>query len=318
MKSFTRFLLPALAGGMLVLAVYHVVTAAQILPRPTTPAEPPRTAFRQTVGGAGIVEPSTEASTTGTIAVGSQLAGVVTRVAARIGQEVKTGDILFELDPRQTEADLKVREAGVPVNEAQVAVAEANLRQQTDQRERAMRLRSQGAIADQEFVTAEQSYQSARASLALAKANLQLARAQVEQDRTTLALLKVQATVAGTILQINVRPGEFVSVAGGQSLIVMGSLRPLHVRVDIDEHDIPRFVKGAPATASPRGHAEISYPLKFVRVETYVIPKKSLTGDNTERVDTRVLQVIYSVESDERIYVGQQMDVFIDAAPATN
>jgi RND family efflux transporter MFP subunit len=313
MKSFTRFLVPALAAGMLGLAVYHVVKAAQVLPTPTTPAQPPRTAFGETIGGAGIVEPSTEASTTGTIAVGSQLSGVVTRVAVRIGQEVKAGDLLFELDPRQTEADLKVREAAVPVNEAQIAVAEANLRQATDQHKRAMKLYPQGGIAEQEFVTAEQNYHSARGSLALAKANLQLARAQVDQDRTILALLKVQATVGGTILQINVRPGEYVAISGGQSLIVMGSLRPLHVRVDIDEHDIPRFVKGTPATASPRGHADISYPLYFVRVEPNVIPKKSLTGDNTERVDTRVLQVIYSIVNDGRVYVGQQMDVFIDA-----
>jgi hypothetical protein len=45
-----------------------------------------------------------------------------------------------------------------------------------------------------------------------------------------------------------------------------------------------------------------------------VIPKKSLTGDSTERVDTRVLQVIYRVEDDALpLYVGQQMDVFIQA-----
>ena len=88
----------------------------------------------------------------------------------------------------------------------------------------------------------------------------------------------------------------------------------VHLRVDIDEHDIPRFVKGAAAKASPRGHPEISYPLKYDRVEPYVVPKKSLTGDNVERVDTRVLQVIYALDApDESVYVGQQMDVFIDA-----
>ena len=55
-----------------------------------------------------------------------------------------------------------------------------------------------------------------------------------------------------------------------------------------------------------------------MRIEPYVIPKKSLTGDNTERVDTRVLQVIYAVDGgDKRLFVGQQVDVFVDAsAPA--
>ena len=75
----------------------------------------------------------------------------------------------------------------------------------------------------------------------------------------------------------------------------------------------PRFRKGAPAQASLRGTPGVLYPLKFVRVEPYAVPKKSLTGDNTERVDTRVLEVIYSLdEKDQPIYVGQQMDVFID------
>jgi HlyD family secretion protein len=49
-----------------------------------------------------------------------------------------------------------------------------------------------------------------------------------------------------------------------------------------------------------------------------VIPKKSLTGDSTERVDTRVLQVLYTFDpGDKPIYLGQQMDVFIETAPPT-
>ena len=52
----------------------------------------------------------------------------------------------------------------------------------------------------------------------------------------------------------------------------------------------------------------------FVRFEPFVVPKKSLTGDSTERVDTRVLQVIYKVEQDDLpLFVGEQLDVFIDA-----
>jgi HlyD family secretion protein len=52
-----------------------------------------------------------------------------------------------------------------------------------------------------------------------------------------------------------------------------------------------------------------------VRFEPYVVPKMSLTGDSTERVDTRVLQVIYSFERGNLpIYIGQQMDIYIDAS----
>jgi HlyD family secretion protein len=83
----------------------------------------------------------------------------------------------------------------------------------------------------------------------------------------------------------------------------------------VDENEAWRVRVAAPAVAYVRGNKEISTPLKFVRFEPYVIPKVSLTGESTERVDTRVLQVIYSFDQKNLpIFVGQQMDVFIDAS----
>ncbi|MGL5020345.1 MAG: efflux RND transporter periplasmic adaptor subunit, partial [Luteolibacter sp.] len=64
-----------------------------------------------------------------------------------------------------------------------------------------------------------------------------------------------------------------------------------------------------------KGDPTITFPLEFIRIEPYVIPKVSLTGSSTERVDTRVLQVIYALDRplDVPLYVGQQVDVFIEA-----
>src|SRR5215471_4352951 len=87
----------------------------------------------------------------------------------------------------------------------------------------------------------------------------------------------------------------------------------LNVRTDIDEHEAWKVRADAAAYATIRGSSGTRIPLRFVRFEPYVVPKKSLTGDSTERVDTRVLQVIYQVDGDEvPLYVGQQLDVFID------
>ena len=117
------------------------------------------------------------------------------------------------------------------------------------------------------------------------------------------------------VLQVNVRPGEFVGAPPGAALIVLGSTQRLHVRADIDENDIPRFRPGNRAMARARGVPDKKFALRYVRVEPYVVPKRSLTGQNTERVDTRVLQVIYAFEAqDAPFYVGQQVDVSIDAA----
>ena len=73
---------------------------------------------------------------------------------------------------------------------------------------------------------------------------------------------------------------------------------------------------GAEGIAHLRGNADVKTPLRFVRFEPFVVPKRSLTGDSTERVDTRVLQVVYRIERDDLpLFVGQQLDVFIDAQP---
>ena len=67
--------------------------------------------------------------------------------------------------------------------------------------------------------------------------------------------------------------------------------------------------------ASVRGDAGVKTPLSFVRFEPFVVPKKSLTGDGSERVDTRVLQAIYSIDGvDAPVFVGQQLDAFIEAS----
>ena len=85
------------------------------------------------------------------------------------------------------------------------------------------------------------------------------------------------------------------------------------MRVDIDENDSWRVIPGAKAEGSVRGNPELKTALEFVRIEPYVVPKKSLTGLSAERVDTRVLQIIYRFgRNDLRVYAGQQMDVFID------
>lgn len=81
----------------------------------------------------------------------------------------------------------------------------------------------------------------------------------------------------------------------------------------MDENDAGRVHSGARAIAYLRGNKDINTPLVFVRFEPYVIPKKSLTGDSSERVDTRVLQVLFTFERCSLpVFVGQQMDVFID------
>jgi multidrug efflux pump subunit AcrA (membrane-fusion protein) len=355
-----KYLLPAAAVALLVFAGVHAYQAQRPAPDVPPPVPPPSSPFGQTVAGAGMVEPSSEASTTAAISVASQVAGVVTDVPVRVGQEVKAGELLFQLDRRAAEADLKARQAAlavaqaqlrqmelqprpetVPPQEALLKAAEANLRQAKDQYERDKQMPADAVSAldryahEQAYLAAVAQRDQARATLDLLKAGawqadkdvayaqVEQARAQVQQAQTALDLLQVRAPLDGTVLQVNVRPGEYVAAAAGQGLVVMGNTHPLQVRVNIDEEDLPRLKLNAPARAKVRGDvAQAELPLRFVRLELFVVPKASLTGANTERVDTRVVQVIYALDPGERlvreqkVLVGQLVDVFIDTRPA--
>jgi len=352
-----KLVLPALAVGLMIFAIASALYVQRPEPEQPVPVVPSLVPFGNTVAGAGMVEPANEASGTSAIAIGSQLSGVVTKVSIHIGQTVSEGDLLFELDKRAAMAELGARKASlltaeqnlrklnlqprpeeVPPSEAQVAAAEATFLQATDQRDRDRKLIEKGAVSPEEMVRAEEVYRNSEAQLKVAKANLALlkagawepdkaiaaanievAKAQLEQTQTTLKLLEVRAPTDGTILQINIRTGEYVATNGPQSLVLMGRLNPLHVRVNVDEEDIPRLELNAPATAKVRGDvAQSEIPMTFVRLEPYVVPKVSLTGINVERVDTRVVQLIYAIDSQDpmvrahKVLVGQLVDVFID------
>lgn len=291
-----KYVLPLIAAFGLAFAIVSVVRGSQPVPAAAPVAQPAKPPFASYVAGAGIIEASSE-----NIAIGSPVGGIVTKVNVKIGDFVQPGDVLFELDDRDLRA---MRLPAV----ARVKEAEATLARSR------MLLRLAESVPDRRAISAE-DLSTRRSAVAIGEATLEAAKAQVEQIDIELDRRQVRALVPGQILQVKTRPGEFAA-AGVMAtpLMLLGNNAKLHVRVDIDENDAWRFAKGASAVAFVRGNPELETKLHFVRTEPYVVPKVSLTGMSSERVDTRVLQVIYSFDEGALpVYVGQQMDVFIEA-----
>lgn len=141
------------------------------------------------------------------------------------------------------------------------------------------------------------------------------ARRELDQARVDLELRTVRAPVDADVLRVRVRPGEFAPAATvADGLIVLGRLGPTHLRVEIDETDIPRFSADAQAWASPRGDASTRLPLDVALVEPLVVPKTNLAGRTSELIDVRVLQVVYRFESEPGAGIGRLFDVYVEAA----
>jgi HlyD family secretion protein len=295
---FRKYGLPLFAVAGLILALVVAFRGGKSIPPAAPIALPPEAPYQAFVSGSALVEASTE-----NIAIGTQIAGIVAKVYVAVGTKVHKGDALFMIDDRAQRAEVLVREAAVQTAAAECASASYEL-------QLAENLRGKSVNSQQDRET--RMYASQKAEAVLAQARAQANAAGVELDRLT-----VRAPVDGQVLQLKIHPGEFATTGVLQTpLLMLGNVDLLCLRVDVDENEAWRVRSGAPGIAYLRGNRQISTPLDFVRFEPYIIPKKSLTGDTAERVDTRVLQIIYSFErGDLPIYAGQQMDVYIDAPP---
>jgi multidrug resistance efflux pump len=312
--------------------------------------QPPPAPYASYVAGAGLVEAATE-----NIAIGTGVGGTVTDVFVKVGDRVKAGDPLFRVRDKTLRAELASQQAALRTAQAQLDKLKAHARREDVDAARGRLAEAEAVLADSKnslelyesvpdqraiireeltrrgfAVKANQAkVDAARAELArleagpwkpdldVAEAQVGAAAAQVAVTEAELDRHTIKAPTGGTILQVKIRPGEYAQAGGlATPLMVLGEVDTLHVRVDVDENDAWRLDPGSPATAYVRGNQRLNTPLAFVRVEPYVVPKRSLTGESTERVDTRVLQVLYSFPRTALpVYVGQQMDVFIEAPP---
>ena len=308
----TKYIIPAIALCGIIFAVVFVRAGNKPIPASQPVALPAQAPYEAYIAGAGIVEASTE-----NIAVGAVVPGIVTDILVKIGDHVSKGTPLFKIDDRDMQALLIVRQAALEGARAKLGVEQASLADVQNQLEMYKNVADARAITKEELDRRQFAVNTQQARVLSSQAEVKSAEAQVQQTQTDLDRLIVRAPVDADVLQIKVRRGEFAPTGVlATPLMLLGDVKTLHVRVDIDENDAWRLKTGSKARASLRGNRDLATDLKFVRTEPYVVPKRSLTGESTERVDTRVLQVLYSFPADTLpVYVGQQMDVFIEAQP---
>jgi HlyD family secretion protein len=346
-----KYGLPILAAIAIVFAVISVknMTPPEVVASP--PLAPPASPFAEQIGATGMVETSSE-----NISIGVPVPGLVMQVPVRPGDKLRRGQALLYLDDRDLQAELSLRASSlelaearlkrlqnaprteeIPLSEARIEEALAQLADAKTQLKliesvpdrRAIRIEDLEKRRKNVDVAAARLHET-EAALALlkagswkqdiqvAEAEVRQARRQVEHIRVDISRLVITSPIAGKVLQVNIRAGEYASAGAAQPLMLIGSDTPSHVRADVDEKDAWRVRPDAHAVASIRGNSQKQFALRFVRIEPYVVPKRNLTGDAAERIDTRVLQIIYALPDGIPVYVGQQMDVFIESTGGNN
>jgi len=240
------------------------------------------------------------------------------------------------------------RKENLDVAAAQVEFARANLKTAQDEFDKQLKsyeLDPQ-SVSQSTLDNAENAANAAKANLAVAQRQYELAKAGAwiydiqNQEKQYNALFKaymastalldkytIKASADGVILSINAAAGSYISPQGAYDtytqgydpLIVMGSSEAsVGVRCYVDEILINRLPPASRMNARMfiRG-TDINMPLEYVRMQPYVSPKIELSNQRTERVDVRVLPVIFKFEKPKNIsiYPGQLVDVYIGEKP---
>jgi len=303
-------IIAAIAGVFAIIGIARLQAERQMPPAGDPPLPPAPKPYAQAVSATGILEALSE-----NVAIGVPQPGLVTSVKVKVNDTVKTGDTLFLLDDRDLRAQEISTKAKLGIARAGIAVSEAELAKTKSQLERFSSVTDPRAVSRDDLENLARDVAVAEARLAAARAEQSAAESELQSLALLIERLTVRAPRDGTIIQLNIRAGEYASIAPRNPAIILGDTDRLQVRADVDEQNATRIRPGQNGRASLKGDPSVTFPLKFLRVEPFIIPKVSLTGAGTERVDTCVLQVIFSLERPEEppIYVGQQVDVFIEA-----
>jgi len=312
------------------------------------PAPYPPPPFKSSLSGTGMVEASSQ-----NILIGSPLNRIIKKVLVKSGEKVKKGEILLTLEDQDLLADLAARQVEYEIAkaklqkmeslprqedliaaEAALKSAEVDLKQSQNQYQMVQGLEYSRALSQQEIDRRRFSDEQAQArwheaqahlnkvkggawkpDLKIASLEILQAKAGMERIEADIQRTLIRSPIDGTILQINVHEGESPTTIGGSNpLMVIGNIDHMSLKVSINQFDAPRFRSDAPAVAYVRGNPHMQFPLEFIQLEPYLVNKYNLTHDIGDKVDTRVLQVTYLIKANEPpLFVGQQMDVFIQA-----
>ena len=289
------------------------------------------------LGGLGLVEPRSPESR-----LVSGVGGRVSRILVEEGQHVTAGTVLVELESGSEEAAVLRAEAEVEVArasltrsrrgvrpeeleaisaEAEAARARAELSSESlarleaaatgggatrDEVERARRTAEAERFTEATASARLRGGRSGRREdVRVANAELRAAEARLVEAQARLQLLRITAPIDGEVLEIHYRVGEYVSpTPGSEPVVVLGDTSTLRARIDIDERDIGRLANGATALVTVDAFPGRRFPGRVVAIGHRMGRKNVRTDEPTERIDTKILEVVVELEEDEGLVPG--------------
>ena len=193
--------------------------------------------------------------------VGAQVSGQVKRIHVQVGDDVKRGQLLMEIDPDVQQAVVEGARASLASLQAQEVEQRIQMRLASQQLKRRRRLLKQDAATREDLENAEAALEMAQARIASLQAKMQETRATLRAEETRLSYTRIYAPMDGTVIALEAREGQTLNATyQTPRMMRIADLATMTVRTRVSEADVQGVTAGMPVWFSPLvarlGHEE--------------------------------------------------------------
>ena len=237
-----------------------------------------------------VVNATGEVKAVDLVTVGAQVSGKIEKLYVSIGQTVKMGDMIAEIDSTTQQNDVDIAKAKMSSYQAQLKAAKTLLKIAKKQYQRMQSLKKQNAASTEDLENAEDGYESAMSKVAEIEASLKETEISLSTAETNLGYTKITAPLDGTIVSVPVKVGQTINAAMDTPTIVqIADLNQMEIYIEISEGDIGNIKPGV----------KVTYSVLADMNKVYETTLKSIDPALTLLTDDQYTEV---VDSSEAIY----------------
>ena len=245
----------------------------------------------QTVLASGSIQPFKS------VKVGAQVSGEISALSVKIGDKVKTGDPIAEIDASTQQNTRDSAAASLASSKAALAAAQAKLREAQQNFNRQQEMVKKGAAARESLDSAQATLKSAQSAVEQAKADIRKSQLELDNAGLRLGYTSVTAPMDGVVISVAVEKGQTVNaVQDSPTLVTLAQTNTMTVEAEIAEADVGAVQPGMAAYFTLLGADKTRYEGKLKSID----PAPLATSKNTTTT---------SSSNDTAVYYYGKMDV---------
>ncbi len=269
--------------------------------------------IEQTVLATGVLEPAK------LVSVGAQASGQVKKLYVELGDTVKAGDPIADIDSRNQTNSVSNAQAGLSNVVAQRSAAQASLTEAQLNFDRRKRLFAEGASAKADLDSAESQLANARANLTASNAQIKQANLTLNTAETNLGYTKIVAPMDGTIVAVVTEEGQTVNAnQSAPTIVMLAQLDKMTVSAEISEADVEKVEAGQDVYFTTLGDANKRH---YTKLRTVAPAPESIESTSSSTSSSTASAVYYNGlfdvdNADGKLKTGMTAQVYIVQASA--